>query len=191
MSKVSMDLKTEKRLIRTAQKGGRRGREAVAKIYQHYAPHLENFFRARLGSNPIVEDLVSETFKKALSGIDSFRWQSVSLSAWLYKISQNILIDYFRESSKRKSLHLEDIAPPKTNEPGPAAVYIQTERASLLHTLLDELPKRERTIVYLKFFEGQTNKAIAQKLTLSETNIGTIVHRTLAKLRTKIPNTTP
>jgi len=191
VSKVSMDLKTEKRLIRAAQKGGKRGREAVAKIYQHYAPHLEKFFRARLGGNPIVEDLVSETFKKALAGIDSFRWQSVSLSAWLYKISRNVLIDYFRESGKRRSVHLEDIAPPKTDEPGPAAVYVQTERANLLRTLLSELPERERAIVYLKFFEGQTNKAIAQKLELSETNIGTIVHRTLAKLRTKIPNPTP
>jgi len=186
MSKISMDLKTEERLIRTVQKGGQRGREAFGKIYTHYKPHLEKFFAAHLGNNPVTEDLVSEVFKKALAGVDSFRWQDISLSAWLYKISRNVLIDYFRKSNQRRNISLEDIAPPKSRETGPEENYLKTERDNLLHELLDELPERERKIIYLKFFEGQMNKSIARELDLSETNVGTIVYRSIRKLREKI-----
>lgn len=181
-----MDLKTEERLIKTTQKGGRRRREAFGKIYAHYKPHLEKFFLARLGNNPEMEDLVSEVFKKALAGIDSFRWQDVSLSAWLYKISKNVLVDYFRESGKRKNLSLENVTPPESREASPEENYFQTERDGLLHELLDELPERERKIIYLKFFEGRTNKSIASEMSLSETNIGTIVYRSIRKIRAKI-----
>jgi len=181
-----MDLKTEERLIKTAQKGGRAGREAFGKIYQHYKPHLEKFFSARLGKNPKLEDLVSEVFKKALAGIDSFRWQGISLSAWLYKISRNVLIDFFRENGRKTEIDIETISPPPSLEPGPEQWYLKDAQENLLHELLEELPEREREIIYLKFFEGRTNKSIAAEMNLSETNVGTIVYRTIRKLRAKI-----
>lgn len=186
MSKVSLDLKTEERLIKTAQKGGDKGREAFGQIYQHYQPVLARFFAAHLGGSSATEDLVSEVFKKALHGLDSFRWQDVSLSAWLYRISRNVLIDYYRESQKRRSVDLEDIAPPVSNEAGPEQNYAQSEQADFLHQLMSEFPKREQKIIYLKFFEGWTNKSIAGELDLSETNVGTIVYRVLARLRAKL-----
>ena len=186
MSKISMDLKVEKQLIRTAQRGGEKGRQAFGKIYEHYQPHLENFFRARLNHNQEVEGLVSEVFKKALAGLDSFRWQGLSLSAWLYKISKNVLTDYFRKINQIQTVDITKIPTPQSREAGPEELYLQDEKYELLHQLLAKLPKREQKIIYLKFFEGRTNKWIAQELELSETNIGTIVHRSVRKLRQRI-----
>ena len=186
-----MPLKTEEELIRTAQKGGERGREAFGKIYEHYHSHLERFFRARLGNNPEVEDLVSEVFKKALLGIDSFRWQGLSLSAWLYKISKNVLTDYFRESGRIQTVSLKKTYPLESKIVSPEELYIANEKYELLHQLLAALPKRERKIIYLKFFEGRTNKAIAKDLNLSETNVRTNLYRVLRKLRPNILRNKP
>jgi len=52
--------------------------------------------------------------------------------------------------------------------------------------LLADLPEKERKIIYMKFFEGYTNKTIANLTDLSETNVGTIIHRTVGKLREKL-----
>lgn len=183
MSKVSMDLETEKKLVEQIQEGGEKGKEAVEKLYKHYKKHLEKFFRARLGSDPVVEDLVANVFEKALSGIDSFRWQNVSLSAWLYKISRNVLVDYYREDDKRSTTDIEDIRPPETKDQGPEDNYVDEEKKELLRGLLDELPEREQKIIYLKFFRGRTNKWIAEELGLTETNVGTIVYRSIRKMR--------
>ncbi len=181
-----MDLDKEESLIKTAQKGGERGRSAFEKIYTHYKPHLEKFFRARLGSDPIVEDLVADVFTKALDGLDSFRWQGVSLSAWLYKISRNTLIDHFRQADKQKTANLENISPPESKEEKPPEAAIKSEEYNLLHEVLNNLPEREQKIIYLKFFEGRRNKDIAKMLELTETHIGTIVHRTMKNLKEEL-----
>jgi RNA polymerase sigma-70 factor, ECF subfamily len=52
-----------------------------------------------------------------------------------------------------------------------------------LHTLLKTLPAREQEIIALKFGADMTNRSIAQALQMSESNIGTILHRAVTKLR--------
>ncbi|MEA2020679.1 MAG: RNA polymerase sigma factor [Patescibacteria group bacterium] len=186
MSRISMDLEKEEKLVKKAQRGGRAGQKAFEDIYAHYQPHITTFFKAQLGQNRETEDLVQETFTKALKGLDSFQWQGVSLSAWLYRIARNVLIDYFREKEKRESTSLEKIAPPVSKEETPPTSYIKEEKTQLLQNLINQLPRREQEIIYLKFFEGRRNKDIANMMNLSETNVGTIVHRCMKKLRKKI-----
>jgi RNA polymerase sigma-70 factor (ECF subfamily) len=53
-------------------------------------------------------------------------------------------------------------------------------------TILDSvlsLTPRERELVALKFYAGLTNSEIARVLGVSESNAGTMLHRTIAKLR--------
>ena len=50
--------------------------------------------------------------------------------------------------------------------------------------LLAELPDRERELLALKYGSGLTNREIAGLTGVSESNIGTILYRTLRRLRT-------
>ena len=52
-----------------------------------------------------------------------------------------------------------------------------------LSRLLAGLPAREREILSLKFGAEATNRAIAKVTGLSESNVGTILYRTIAGLR--------
>ena len=54
-----------------------------------------------------------------------------------------------------------------------------------LRRLLAPLPPRERELIALKYGAGLTNRAIAQLVGLSETNVGTILHRLVKQLRTQ------
>jgi RNA polymerase sigma-70 factor (ECF subfamily) len=47
------------------------------------------------------------------------------------------------------------------------------------------LPEREREILALKYGAGATNRAIADVAGLSESNVGTIIHRTVQLLRSR------
>lgn len=49
--------------------------------------------------------------------------------------------------------------------------------------LLRELPERERTILYMRFFEEKTQTEIAQKLGISQMHVSRILARTLTGLR--------
>jgi RNA polymerase sigma-B factor len=54
-----------------------------------------------------------------------------------------------------------------------------------LASLLDVLPSRERSIVYLRFFEGLTQSEIAQQIGISQMHVSRLLTRSLAQLRTE------
>ena len=55
-------------------------------------------------------------------------------------------------------------------------------RASLV-PLLDQLPLRERRMLYLRFFKGMTQSEIADKLGISQMHVSRLLAKTLATLR--------
>jgi RNA polymerase sigma-70 factor, ECF subfamily len=48
---------------------------------------------------------------------------------------------------------------------------------------MGELPHRDRELLALKYGSGATNRAIARITGLSESNVGTILHRVVNALR--------
>ncbi len=179
MSKISLDSKTEERLVNEAKKN----KEAFTALYTHYYPYILNYIVNKVGNKEAAEDLTSSVFEKALNAIESFKWQGISFSSWLFRIAKNTVIDFYRASSKYKTqISLEYIDVPTTNK-NPEELAIDEDFENRLKTLLNKLPERERKIIYMKFFEGYTNKTISGLVGVSETNVGTIVHRTVIKLR--------
>jgi len=185
MSVVSLDPKTEKKLVKEAKKN----KSAFDKLYDHYYPHIKRFIQNRVYDVEDGEDLTSSVFQKALIGIDSFKWQGVSFSSWLYRIAHNTLVDYYRsqEKHKKKVKIIDNLHQSKFNTPEQDAIeYSQTQ---FMKQLLETLPNREKKIIYRKFFEGNTNKQIATELNLSETNVSTIIFRVLRKLKKHLTDT--
>ena len=58
-----------------------------------------------------------------------------------------------------------------------------TLRRTAVQTALAKLPAREREIVALKFQGGLSNAELARVLGVSESNAGTLLYRTMEKLR--------
>lgn len=183
-----MDLRKEEILIRQAKAIRSGENKPFGELYEFYYPKVRGYFLTRTGDEKKAEELSSEVFEKALAGLGCFQWQGVPFSAWLFKIAQNTLFDTFRSERAKPKTSIEKLPPLKTEETGPEEMAIQTESYEVLEQLLFNLPKRERDIIYLKFYKGHTNRAIAKLTGLSETNIGTILYRALRKLRQDLQN---
>jgi RNA polymerase sigma-B factor len=52
--------------------------------------------------------------------------------------------------------------------------------------LLEALPERERTILYLRFFESMTQSQIAERIGISQMHVSRILDRTLRELREQL-----
>jgi len=61
----------------------------------------------------------------------------------------------------------------------------QQHELTTLSQLLATLPDRERELIALKYGSDLTNRAIAKITGLSESNVGTILHRVVGRLREK------
>lgn len=180
MSKISLEPKLEKRLIEKSRKD----KKEFAPIYAHYKDHIHNFFKYRVSNRETAEELTSTTFEKALKSLDNFQWQGISFSAWLYRIARNTLIDHYRKKERRdKTSSLEIVSDIASKEATPEEKVETMFAEEKLYEVIKLLPSREQEIIYLKFFDGYTNKVIAEITELSETNVGTIIYRTIRKLR--------
>jgi RNA polymerase sigma-70 factor (ECF subfamily) len=149
-------------------------------VYAELLPRVYNFFRYRLGNETQAEDLTSRTFEKAWTGRARYRRDLAGFSTWLFTIARNVAVDHLRARRPHLPLEAADhVAAPGTPQDD-AAHASDLER---LASLLQRLPAREQEIVALKYGAEATNRAIAALLGLSESNVGTILHRVVRELR--------
>jgi RNA polymerase sigma-70 factor, ECF subfamily len=149
-------------------------------LYRAELPHVYNFFRYRVGDGPLAEDLTSTTFEKAWRFRHQYRRETAAFSTWLFGIARNVAIDYFRRNRTHVSLDEACEVADQDSLEETALRRLQFRR--LLH-LMRQLPDRERDLLALKYGSGMSNREIAQVTKLSESNIGTILHRTIRLLR--------
>lgn len=150
--------------------------------YWEQMPRIFNFFRYRLGDEEVAKDLTSITFTKAWRARDQFNIDLGSFEAWLFTIARNAANDFLRKSQRRKEVPIDAIWGLSAETTVEQEAQQRREFARL-HALVKTLPAREQEIIALKYGANMTNRAIAQALDMSESNIGTILHRTVNKLR--------
>jgi len=153
-------------------------------LYEDALPRVYNFFRYRLGDGADAEDLTSITFEKAWRARHRYRHDRAGFTTWLLAIARNVAIDHHRSQREHAPLAAADLAG-VTAGPTPEAVAIERSEFARLARLLAELPPRTRELVALKYGSGLTNRAIARVTGLSESNVGTILHRAVVDLRAR------
>ena len=151
-------------------------------VYAEQLPRIYNYFRFRLGSDIDVEELTSATFEKAWRARDGYRRDVAGFSTWLFSIAHHAAIDYLRTRRQHAPLQAAlEIASDQTPE-REAQLASDLNR---LTVLTSDLPERERELIALKYGAELNNREIARLTGLSESNVGTILHRTVQTLRAR------
>jgi RNA polymerase sigma-70 factor (ECF subfamily) len=151
-------------------------------VYAEHLPRIYNYFRFRFAAETDVEDLTARVFEKAWSARDRYRRDLAGFSTWLYRIAQNVGVDYLR--SRRPHAPLED-AVQVIADGTPESDEERRSDLARLAALTASLPDRERDLIALRYGAGLSNRAIAPLVGLSESNVGTILHRTVQALRSR------
>lgn len=149
-------------------------------VYADQLPRVFNFFRYRCGDHADAEDLTSRTFEKAWRSRHRYRRDVAAFSTWLMSIARNVAVDHLR--SRRLHVSLDEAAA-VTAGATPEDEAARRSDAAHLSRLLKTLPDRDRDLVALKYGAGLTNRQIAQSTGLSESNVGTLLHRITVGLR--------
>ena len=150
-------------------------------LYEQYYARVYAYLRFRVGSVEVAEDLVSQVFERALTHLADLQ-STAAAGAWLFRIARNCATDYFRRLRPAASLDtLIDSNHPRDCSPE-EVIVAQEERARLL-LQLKRLPEREREVIGLKFVACLQNREIARVLNMPEGTVGSLLHRTLARLR--------
>jgi RNA polymerase sigma-B factor len=65
--------------------------------------------------------------------------------------------------------------------------FNHVDRRMIVRELMDGLPERERSIVYMRFFENMTQPEIAERVGVSQSYLSRILRKALIDLRTRVP----
>jgi RNA polymerase sigma factor (sigma-70 family) len=127
-----------------------------------------------------AEDVTALAFERAYRRRRTFDRRRGEERAWLFGIARNAALDELRRRRRLAALVAdpEDTQAAGTDDGAEVAL-----RRTAVRSALAGLSARERELIALKFHGGLSNTELARVLGVSESNAGTMLHRTMDKLR--------
>src|ERR1044071_3101345 len=129
--------------------------EAFDELYARYSPRVFGYLFQRLNGNAEeAEDLTADVFTKVYEKIDGFQPQGAPLSAWVFRIAHNRLIDSVRRRPRATQVGLDE-AP----EVAAGPVFGDVEQHVTLDQIkvgLAQLTNEQRQVIVLRFLEGKS-----------------------------------
>ena len=181
-----MTREEEYALVQRIQSGDSDAFAVLMDLYQKQVYHLA---LRTVGNPEDAADMTQEAFLRAYRAIGSFRGDS-KLSVWLYRLTQNVCIDFLRSRGRRPAVSLTveneedevqelDVADDRFD---PEVQYQRKALRDAVRRGLDELPEDYRTILVLREINGLSYAEIGEQLQLEE---GTVKSR-LVRARKKL-----
>jgi RNA polymerase sigma-70 factor, ECF subfamily len=129
-----------------------------------------------------AEDLVQETYAKALKGFDSFQ-PGTNFRAWMYRILRNTFLTSRTGLTAAKTVSLDDEDDPQSVSPAtaetPESILLARADHDAIQAALQQLPVAYREIILLCDVEEMSYREIAEALSIP---MGTVMSR-LARAR--------
>lgn len=140
--------------------------------YQAHVTAIYQYLYSRVGNRPDAEDLTSQVFTKALTGMRT----DVSvgeLRSWLFRVAQTTLADHWRHYYAEAETELDD------GLTGAPPLPENVAAAQRVEGLLETLPESYRRVLELRFLRGYSIRETAEELSLSESNVKVLQFRAL------------
>ena len=153
-------------------------------VYDNYFARVYAYIRARVHDEAQADDICCEVWQNVFEKQNSFDTSKGNLEQWLFTIARNKVNSHFRLYHIKNFFSFggkEEVLP--SAEEKPLDKLGREEDIKQLYTALKVLNEKERDLVSLKFFSSLNNREIATATSLSESNVGTLIHRAMQKLK--------
>jgi RNA polymerase sigma-70 factor (ECF subfamily) len=156
------------------------GWERFEALYRSSRDDVYAYVATLLRDRAAAEDVTALAFERAFRRRRTFDRRRGEERAWLFGIARNAALDELRRRRRLATL----VADPEDSAAVPVDDGAEVAlRRTAVRTALAALSARDREIVALKFHAGLSNTELARVLGVSESNAGTLLHRTMEKLR--------
>lgn len=151
---------------------------------ESYEAHADALFRfayyrtsRREESKDLVQDVFMETWKYLANG-----GEIGNMRAYLYHVMRNRVVDFYRKHKSQSLDALQEAGADFADKSGLTA-EASAEITRILG-LLEQIDKKYREPVLLRYMEGLGVKEIAEILGETENNTSVLIHRGLEQLKT-------
>lgn len=138
---------------------------------------LKRFIHGKVKNLQDAEDIVQEVFIRAQQKSDQLK-EPEKVSAWMYSITRNSIIDYYRNKKK----HLEE----SLQETAEEYNLFNDCVAHCIHELMKTLPEPYREAMILTEINQLSQKDLAEKLNISYSGVKSRVQRARQMIKDKM-----
>ncbi len=154
---------SELQLIRAFKKGDT---EAFRVLFELHHKRLYSFLFRLLKSKEDAEEIVQDSFLKIWENRENY-WEDYPFESLLFRIARNTSFNYSRKRVNRKVFedHLNFFTDVSENSADQYILFQETQ--SIIESILNGLPPKQKEIFLLQKVEGLSRQEIADKLGIS------------------------
>ena len=171
-----------KELVRKAQEGHA---ASFAALYEHFFGKIFRYVSFKTGSVVEAEDITGDVFVKMLESINSFKWQGYPFSSWLFRIAHNMIVDYFRKKSRKKTVPIDaasSLAGAATPADLDGRIDLDLKMVEVQQAMQD-LTSLQQEVISLRFAAGLSVSETAHAVGKKENAVKALQHAGLKKLK--------
>jgi RNA polymerase sigma-70 factor (ECF subfamily) len=168
-------------------------KEAIRQWFARYADPLYTLVYYRIGRDgDTAEDIVQETFLRALEKIEDYEPTRGAMFTWLSYLSKNCIKKTLRDKSRSAPHQLDDAAPDARltdaylqidEQQLPEDVLERAETADLVRIALGSIDQRYASVLRRRYYEKATVEQISQSQGMNAGAVRTLLHRARAAFK--------
>jgi len=155
--------------------------EALVEVFDRYAPAIYRYVYRRVGDGQTAQDLMAETFHRLLDALRRGAGPRTHLSAWLYRVAHNLVVDHYRRQPADPVVALDSVDP--AGGALEERVLIERERAARVRAALRQLTPLQQQVILLRYLEGMSLEDVAQVLERTVGSVKALQHRAIRSLQ--------
>jgi RNA polymerase sigma factor (sigma-70 family) len=170
--------------------------QRISQAFEQDGARLRQFIRRRVSDPEVAEDILQDAFYELIAA-NRLAKQIENVSAWLFRVARNRIIDRFRVRKPEVSTDapiasgedgnaflLEDILP--SPDAGPEAEFARGVLLEELEDALADLPAEQREVFVAHEIEGRSFRELAEESGISVNTLLSRKRYAVAHLRERL-----
>lgn len=154
---------------------------AFGQLIRSYQQPLYYHIRRMVLDHTDADDVLQNTLLKAWKNIDRFRGDA-ALRTWLYRIATNEALTFLNQQKRRAYSDVEDLQDDARHSRGPGAEPEGEVIQRKLMAAIATLPKRQRAVFTLRYFDEMPYAEMSQIMKVSEGSLKASYHHAVKKI---------
>ena len=162
--------------------------EGLEVLIKEYGSLIRYIIKPILSDEREREECLSDVAYRVWDKIGAYDNEKGSFRSWLSVVTRNVAYNRSRDSQKKREneCEYEEVSEELiSNDVGPEEAFLKKEQMSMLQSALQQLSKKDRQLIYRKYYFMQTTEQIAAELGLTERAVEGRLYRIKKKLRGK------
>lgn len=146
---------------------------AISQLIDRHTHRVRDYIRMMVKDNDVADDILQETFIKAVRVIDEGRYADTGkFLSWILRIAHNQVIDHFRSQKNAKTVSESDagynmLGTLRFAERTVEDAMISSQIEEDVRRLIERLPAEQREVVMMRYYSGLSFQEIADQTDVS------------------------